>query len=193
MSHVGGKQEKISLSQQCQDTGGERWPHPSLPPIFTRCYSAPLCGLCLQVGATASGGEIPCVIQTSPVKRKLLKAHRSCVCSDAAVFSLAQHYPSAHTDTSSVWLLQIMETRNTRLAGTSPTGQALLRLLLSYPPAVRTASDMRRQSVWEENIKASACYGPFLGSCHLRSGLDTPVAKSPHFHRTGFIQSGDFV
>ncbi|KAF2981129.1 hypothetical protein EK904_010431 [Melospiza melodia maxima] len=50
---------------------------------------------------------------------------------------------------------------------------------------------MRRQSVWEDNIKARACYRPFLESCHLRSGLDTPVAKPPHFYRMGFIWSGD--
>lgn len=84
-----------------------------------------------------------------------------------------------------------METRNTNLPGMSPTRQALLRLPLLYPPVGQTASDTRRQSVWEDNIKARACFRPFLESCHLRSGLDTPVAKPPHFHRMGFIWSGD--
>lgn len=120
VSQVGGKEEDIPLSQQCRDAGGEQWAHPSLPLFLTQCCSTPLCGLCLQVGAAASGGEISCVIQTLSVKCKLLKAHRSCTGWDAAVFSLAQHYPSARTDTSSVWLLQIMETRNTPSSWNEP-------------------------------------------------------------------------
>lgn len=182
VSHVGGKEEEMSLSHR-------RWAvTPSFPPsaLHPALLLSPVWSV-VQVGAAASGGEISCLSQPLPVKCKLLKAHRSCVCSEAAVFSLAQHSPAACSDMSSVWLLQIMETRNTDLPGMSPTRQALLRLPLLYPPAGQTASDTRRQSVWEDNIKARACYRPFLESCHLRSGLDTLVAKPPHFHRMGFI------
>lgn len=164
---------------------------PILPSFCSSPSATPLPCLCLQVGVTASGGEISCVTQTLPVKCELLKAHRSC--SGTAVFPLAQHYPSAHTDTSSVWLLQIMENRNMHLPGTSLTRQFLLSLPLLYPPAVHTASNMRRQSMWEDNMKANACSGLLLRSCHLWSGMDTLVPKSPHCHRTGFAQSWDFL
>lgn len=184
-----GSKRRSHRPQQCQDVG--RWAM-TLSSLTLFC-SPYMCNLCLQVGATASGDEISCAIQTLPVKFKSLKAHRRCVCSATAVFSLAQHYPSALTDTSSVWLLQIMETRNKHLPGMIPTRQALFRLPSLYPPTVCTGPDTRRQSMWEVNIKASACCGAFLRPCHLRSGLDSLVPKLLCFHRAGFIQSGDFV
>lgn len=82
-------------------TGGEQWPHPSLPLPHPGLLLSPVWSV-VQVGAAASGGEISCLSQSSPVKCKLLKAHRSCVCSEAAVFSLAQHSPAACSDMSSV-------------------------------------------------------------------------------------------
>lgn len=76
---------------------------PSFPPsVLHPALLRSLVWSVMQVGATASGGEISCLSQTLPVKCKLLKAHRSCVCSEAAVFSLAQHSPAARSDMSSV-------------------------------------------------------------------------------------------